>query len=232
MWLHRRHLHRSKAQARRLEHVWVHCLHSLFRVNTHTSLAQTHTCFHNPQAALHKQPPPPRTNPAEHSRNSVGLSFTLSPTVLSFSYALLPPPSLFSPPAVRSQSTPHLHTPTHFTVFTAHILPHLRFMSLSFSAVRFFFALPVFNFVDALLNGGPYLCICRTVWKLCFSSRWARWQTTEVLSPEVQEVWGYQGVSHVLSQIEGLGSWKTKGPSSSAGSGDMDGNWAVWHVVF
>lgn len=76
----------------------------------------------------------------------------------------------------------------------------------------------------------PLSCICRTVWKLCFSSRWACWQTTEILSPEVEEVWGYQGVSHFLSQIEGLGSRKTKGPSSSAGSGDMDGNWA-WALI-
>lgn len=45
---------------------------------------------------------------------------------------------------------------------------------------------------------------------LCFASRWACRQTSEVLTPGVKEVAGYQGVSHFLSLIEGLGSTKTK----------------------
>lgn len=124
-----------------------HSLHCLFRLNTqsHTAFthgrrnARTHTCFHNPQAALYKHPP---TNPPVHSRNSAGLSFTSSPTALSLSHTLFS--LLFLSPAVLFQfPSPHEHPlehPSHFPR-PPHFTLSLYFLSLSVWNSRLFLML-------------------------------------------------------------------------------------------
>lgn len=116
------------------EHVSVHVLHSLFRVNTHVFSTNTHT--HTHAFITHKWPftnNPPSGQTQQNIPGTQWVSPSLYLPQFCLSATLFFPPSLFSPPAVFSQSAPHLHTPTHPPPPS---LGH-SFMSLSFSAVRF-----------------------------------------------------------------------------------------------
>lgn len=145
--------------------MWVHCLHSLFSVNTHVFSTNTHT-----HAFITHKRPFTNNPPSGQTQQNIPGTQWVSPSLCLPQFCLSA--TLFSPPHcfLLQLSSPNLHpTYTHplilqYYPFTPHILPHLHLVT---ALCHFLFRLSVFcpclicfarlQFCSWASKWGPYL---------------------------------------------------------------------------